>query len=152
MTSGFHRSREERMIGGVCGGISAYLRIDPALVRIYFVLLAFMGGIGWLLYLILWAALPYEGGGAFASSATLRAGTIEMAAKAQELGDDVRWAATRPNPRIGVIVGGVLVAIGALALVRNLGFPFLGRLNADLIWPLLLIVGGVVLVLRLPRE
>jgi hypothetical protein len=75
-----------------------------------------------------------------------------MAARAQELGDDVRWAATRPNPRIGVIVGGVLVAIGALALVRNLGFPFLGRLNADLIWPLLLIVGGVVLVLRLPRE
>lgn len=151
MHSGFHRSREDRMLGGVCGGIGEYLRIDPDWVRVYFVLLTLVVGVGWVLYLILWAALPYEGEGAFGSSSAVRSGTIEMTVKAQEMGSDVRHAAARPNPQIGVIIGGVLVVAGVFVLLRNLGIPWLRWLDVGLVWPLLLILGGIVLVWRLPR-
>jgi phage shock protein PspC (stress-responsive transcriptional regulator) len=152
MNSSLYRSRRERLIGGVCGGIGEYLRIDPALVRLFFVLLAFTTGIGWLLYLILWAAVPYVGEGSFGSASTIHTGVAEITAKAQTLGDDVRQTAARPSPQIGVVVGAMLVLIGALALLRNLGIPGLGWLNEGLIWPILLLVGGIVLVWRLPRE
>lgn len=152
MNAGLYRSRENRLIGGVCGGIAAYLRLDASLVRAYFVLLAFTGGIGWLLYLILWAAVPYEGQGAFGSPGAIRAGIIEMTAKAQELGDDVRRVASQPNPQIGMFIGAALVLIGVLALLRTLDLPGLGWLNEGLVWPLLLVIGGAVLVWRLPRE
>lgn len=152
MNSSLYRSRDNRLLGGVCGGIGAYLRLDASLVRVYFVLLAFTGGIGWLLYLILWAAAPYEGQGTFGSPATIRDGIIEITAKAQELGDDVRRTVGRPNPQLGMFVGALLVLIGGLALLRALEIPGLGWLHVGLLWPLLLIIGGVVLVWRLPRE
>ena len=54
-----YRSRQERMVAGVAGGLGAYLRIDPTLVRILFVFLTLAGsGIGLLAYLILWIIVP----------------------------------------------------------------------------------------------
>ena len=55
-----YRSRDNRMIAGVAAGIGNYLNVDPTLVRIVFVLLAFANGIGILLYLILWLIVPEE--------------------------------------------------------------------------------------------
>lgn len=40
-----------KMISGVCGGIGEYFDIDPTLIRIAWVIAAFMGGTGVLLYL-----------------------------------------------------------------------------------------------------
>lgn len=47
-----YRSRTNRMISGVCGGLAEFMNIDPVIVRISFILLAFVGGFGFLLYLI----------------------------------------------------------------------------------------------------
>jgi phage shock protein C len=55
-----HRSRTERMIAGVCGGIAEYLDVDPTIVRVLWVLFAFMAGTGILLYLILWVVMPLD--------------------------------------------------------------------------------------------
>lgn len=55
-----YRSRNDRMIGGVCGGLGAYLDIDPTVIRLLFVLLAFAGGPGLLAYLILLILVPEE--------------------------------------------------------------------------------------------
>ena len=54
------RSKSERMIGGVCGGIAAYFSIDPVLIRILFIIFALAVGGGILLYLILWLLIPEE--------------------------------------------------------------------------------------------
>ncbi len=151
MEPNLYRSPTDRLIGGVCGGIAEYLRISATLVRIYFLLLAFTTGIGWLLYLVLWLALPYPGSGTFGSPGTIRQGSEEIAAKARTLGDDVRHAVRQPDPQIGVALGATLVLIGMLALLRNLGIPGLGWLHEGLIWPLLLLIGGIVLIWRLPR-
>ena len=58
---GYHRmyrDPDHRIIGGVCSGIGAYWSIDSWLVRIIFIILVFGGGLGILLYLILYVALP----------------------------------------------------------------------------------------------
>jgi phage shock protein PspC (stress-responsive transcriptional regulator) len=51
---------EDRMVAGVAGGLGDYLGIDPTLVRILFVLLTLLGGggLGILLYIVLWIIMP----------------------------------------------------------------------------------------------
>ncbi len=53
-----YRDPDNRVIGGVCGGIAAYLDWDPVIVRVIFALLIFAGGFGLALYGILWIVLP----------------------------------------------------------------------------------------------
>jgi phage shock protein C len=57
-----YRSRENRMIGGVCGGLGEYFDIDPTLVRVLFILGAFLGipGALVLIYLIMLIIVPQE--------------------------------------------------------------------------------------------
>ena len=53
-----YRSPDSRVLAGVCGGLGAYFKMDPVIVRIIFVLLFFANGVGLLAYLILWIAVP----------------------------------------------------------------------------------------------
>lgn len=55
-----YRSRTERMIGGVCGGLAQYFNIDPTIVRLIFLLLLFAGGAAFLIYIIMWIVVPLE--------------------------------------------------------------------------------------------
>lgn len=58
MKKKLYRSQNERMIGGVCGGLAEYFEIDPTLVRLIFVLLALAGGNGVLIYIIMLLIIP----------------------------------------------------------------------------------------------
>ncbi|USN96255.1 MAG: PspC domain-containing protein [Candidatus Nomurabacteria bacterium] len=54
-----YRSRKDRMIAGVCGGIAEYFNIDPVIVRVIAILLLFPGGLpGLVPYLVLWIIVP----------------------------------------------------------------------------------------------
>ena len=53
-----YRSHRDRMIAGVCGGVAEYFNIDPAIVRIIWVLSCFTGGIGIILYLAALVIVP----------------------------------------------------------------------------------------------
>ncbi|MFA6907600.1 MAG: PspC domain-containing protein [Candidatus Micrarchaeia archaeon] len=53
-----YRSRKNRMLAGVCGGIAEYFGTDPVLVRLLFVLLTLMGFAGIILYLVAWLIMP----------------------------------------------------------------------------------------------
>ena len=55
-----YRSRKDRMIAGVCGGLGEYFGIDPTLVRLLFVFAALFYGPGVLAYLILMLVVPEE--------------------------------------------------------------------------------------------
>ena len=52
------RSETDKMIAGVCGGLAAYLGVDPVLVRLAFVILLLASGVGLGLYVILWIVMP----------------------------------------------------------------------------------------------
>jgi phage shock protein PspC (stress-responsive transcriptional regulator) len=64
------RSREDRVIGGVCGGLGRYFGIDPVIFRIGAVALAFVGGAGVLLYLAALLLVPGDDGSAVVSAGT----------------------------------------------------------------------------------
>ncbi|MES2778067.1 MAG: PspC domain-containing protein [Bacteroidota bacterium] len=53
-----YRDEEDKILGGVASGLANYLGIDPAVMRILFAITAFFGGFGFLVYIILWIALP----------------------------------------------------------------------------------------------
>ena len=59
-TRKLYRSKTDRKIAGVCGGLAQYFNIDPTLIRVVFVVLAVLGGSGLLLYLALWIIVPNE--------------------------------------------------------------------------------------------
>ncbi len=56
-----YRSRTDKVVSGVCGGLGKYLSIDPTLIRLLFALLVFFGvGSGLLVYVILMIVVPLE--------------------------------------------------------------------------------------------
>lgn len=55
-----YRSREDRQIAGVCGGVADYLGVDPTLVRLVCAIFAIAGGPGVLLYMIMAVIVPEE--------------------------------------------------------------------------------------------
>jgi phage shock protein PspC (stress-responsive transcriptional regulator) len=60
-TPGYHRmyrDTDNRVIGGICSGMGAYWNIDPVIMRVIFIALALAGGIGVMVYLILYIVLP----------------------------------------------------------------------------------------------
>ncbi len=57
---GMYRNTDDSIMGGVCGGIGAYLGTDPVWIRILFILFAMFFGIGLFIYLALWIALPSD--------------------------------------------------------------------------------------------
>jgi phage shock protein PspC (stress-responsive transcriptional regulator) len=113
------RSADERLLGGVAGGVAEYLGIDPVVARVGFVIAAFFGGIGVIAYLLGWVVLPV------APTSPERAGS----------GADRRQ-----------LLGYALVALGLVAVGGRIGFGFSGD---GAFWPLVLVgLGAAVLYLR----
>jgi phage shock protein C len=59
-TRKLYRSRTNRKLAGICGGLGRYFNVDATLLRVLFVLLAVLGGSGLVLYLVLWIIIPSE--------------------------------------------------------------------------------------------
>lgn len=55
-----YRSRTDRKIAGVCGGLADYFDIDPTWMRLLFLLLFVFGGSSFLVYLVMWIVMPLE--------------------------------------------------------------------------------------------
>ena len=130
------RSKNDRMLGGVCGGLGNYLGIDPTFIRIFFFIMVFGGGAGFWIYLLLWILVPEEG--------------IEQSKnfgeRMQKMGDEFSTAVSRPHPKSGLIVGGGLIFLGIFWFFERLDISWLWWWDFDVLWPILLIfVGGVFL-------
>jgi phage shock protein PspC (stress-responsive transcriptional regulator) len=112
------RSRSDRMLAGVCGGLARYFDIHPAVYRVGFVVLTLLGGAGILIYLAAALVMPDEG----------REDSVATAA--------LRTRRERPWPLIGLALVGVAVAS---LLARATLWP-----HGDAWW-LLLLAGGAIL-------
>lgn len=112
-----YRSRDDRVVAGVAGGIGEYLGVDPVLIRISFVALAF-AAVGIPIYIIAWIVIPEASPGQEVAPHTPR-------------GSD-------PSGRI--VVGAVLVAIGVLLLL-DMFLPI-----REVVWPITLIVIGLAVI------
>ncbi len=118
------RSRSERVVAGVCGGLGRYLGVDPVLLRIGFVVLAIAGGGGLILYVVSWILIPEQGeADALAAPSSSRAGSFEL------------------------LIGGTLLALGVVLLL-DLAIPRFGKY----VWPIALITMGVVVIIEASRR
>lgn len=143
MENRLYRSKKNRMLGGVCGGIGEYIKIDPNLIRFIFLILFFGGGVGFWLYLFLWIFIPEEG-----TKTEYKFTADQIGERVKGVGDDFIAAVTQPHPQAGLIVGSALIFLGAFLLLDNLNIPWLWWLDFDILWPILLIAGGVLVIFR----
>lgn len=153
MTTQLYRSRTDTMLGGVCGGLAQYLGVDSTLVRLIAVLLALSSGIGLVLYIVLWIIVPLRPAGdpAQTDAASVRASADEIAERARALGDQLGTAVQTAHPRGGLFIGLALIVIGTIFMIQRLDIVWLRWLNVDTLWPVLLIVGGLMLLWRRAR-
>lgn len=148
-----YRSRKNRMLAGVCGGIAEYFEIDPVIVRLVAIALFFVGGSAILAYIIGMIIIPYEP--LEASSGTAGSSSSAPAADLAVDPAAVPAAAARPagNESVSLFIGILLIVIGGLFLLHNL--PFFNPLYHEIryyvrhfFWPSILIVFGVFLIAR----
>jgi phage shock protein C len=113
------RSRSERVIAGVCGGVGRYLGVDPVLLRIAFIILALANGLGVIAYVVCWVAMP-------------EARPDQPAVPAPQ--------GRRETGRL--VLGGSLVVLGLVLLLDRLA-PDLD----ELFWPVAVVAVGVAVML-----
>lgn len=151
------RSVNEKVIAGVCGGLAKYLRLDPVIVRLIFVLLIMFGGGGLIAYIILWIVVPeepYTGTDYFKAYETKQPG--EAAAETAEApGSEEPKAETqapafdpasymKPDRSKGQLVMGIiLIGVGGLFLFAAL----LPHFHVGDFWPVLIILLGLVILI-----
>ena len=117
------RSRQDRVLAGVCGGLGRYLDLDPVVLRILTVALIFTG-VGIPAYIIAWIAIP-------------------------EVAEDDSEPPAPPasRARAALTLGIGLIVVGGLLLARNV-VPWF---DSSLFWPLVVVCGGLLLVLTARR-
>ena len=144
-----YRSRHDRKVAGVAGGMADYLGVDPTVVRILWVLSFFLGGFTLVLYIVMAFVVPEE---PFEWTANAAGGTTPSG---QPI--DPSWTPWEPGHRpehrhggnAGLYFGILLVIFGAIALADQLipGWSDGGRTGPAL----LVALGGVLLVASLRR-
>ncbi|OIO06788.1 hypothetical protein COX68_03875 [Candidatus Falkowbacteria bacterium CG_4_10_14_0_2_um_filter_41_15] len=133
----FYRSRTDRVIWGICGGLGEYFGIDSTLVRILFVLLAFGSGSGIVLYLIL--ALIVPNGPHDKTKGSGRVGELaeELSASAEQASGKMREGDCHHTRNI---LGLIILTIGLVLMLKEI-FHF--NINWGLIYPFLIILLGL---------
>lgn len=159
-----YRTRDDRMLGGVCAGIAEYFEIDPTVVRLLAVLAALLSAGGAIIaYLVMWVAVPEQPGVPREEGYVMS--QDQPSAQPAELAEQpVAPAAPVPTPtpyvappvpsqpprppsersRGSIWVGLVLVFVGVVLLVQM----FVPWVRLWQFWPVVLIIWGVVLVFR----
>lgn len=164
-----YRSRKQRMLFGVCGGIAEYFHVDPTIVRLAAALMVTFDGLGLLVYIVLAVLLPTDApqdkqqGAASVEQVVdnLERTVEEVASQVEEQIEKVTHNSSklireRHSPWVGI----ALILGGVFLLARNLGWA--DRLRWQISWafrpheafllPLLLVVVGAALVLSERRK
>jgi len=126
------RSKKNKVLGGVCGGIGEYLNIDPTLIRVLFIIAAFFNGLGVLVYIVCWLAIPEEG----QSEPLIKEWAKEEHAKRE-----------RKDKKARTIIGFFIILVGFLMLLHNTNY-----LSWDKSWPFILIYIGIAILISRKEE
>ena len=124
------RSYDNKMLGGISGGLAEYFDVDPSVVRILAVISLFVsGGMTILVYIVMWIIIPLNEPGQAVSEKT-KAVPVQLNAP------------PRISPWTSYLPGLALIFFGSLLLIREHWFWFAWR---DM-WPAILIALGLILI------
>ena len=145
------RDTQHGVVGGVAAGFGEYLEVDPVLVRLGFVLLAFVHGLGVLFYLVCWFVMPRRGAVLGVEAPLAGTGFAAVRDAGAQLAAEAR-AASPDAASAQLAVGSVLVLLGALLLAHNLDWLRWPRwMSFETLWPLLLVALGAGLIAKARR-
>lgn len=139
-----YRSRTDSMVGGVCGGLGEYLNVDPILFRVLFVLALIIGGSGFLVYVILWIVIPEEPVIPIKTE-NLNKEPMNDTNNQTDGGFKMGEEPKKPQKNDGNLWGGlILITLGGIFLIDR----FVPRIEFGDLWPLILVVVGVILITK----
>ena len=160
MSKRLYRSRTDRVIWGVCGGLAKYFNIDPVIVRIIAVLLIFVNGLGLLAYIIMAIVVPLESSAASEPKEVIKENVEEMKETAVGLGKELQSKFAKEGEEESkvesrfhpgwVVLGIVLIVAGALILLAN--FNFFWWFQWYYVWTGILVAVGVLLIVAASRK
>ena len=133
MEKKLQRDTKHKVIGGVCAGLANYFDTDASLLRVILALMILCAGTGFWFYVILWIVMP-------ADTAQPHVDTI-----------DAVVADTPKRPKVNrgsLFLGLILIVAGVLGLLHH----FVPAFNWKMVWPILLIVLGLILLFPKDKE
>ena len=157
MEKKLYRDEQNKKIAGVCAGLADHFAMDVSIVRIIFLLTAILHGAGLIVYVVLWIALPPK-------NPFLYDPNVDYTVPPQdpynpfknttppnftmpnfgEPGKPFTNMPTRKHTKAGVIIGAVLIILGAIFLLDN--FNFIPDVDFSILWPLILVAIGIVFI------
>lgn len=135
MQKKLYRSKKYRVLGGVAGGFAEYFGLDPILMRVIFVLITLINGIGILLYIILWLIIPEE---PFDLTYNIQSQNTENTEPLKTPEEPEH----KKNGKGKTVIGIILIIIGLLFLAER----FIPSFCFEDIVPITLIIIGIILI------
>jgi phage shock protein C len=132
-----------RVLAGVCAGLADWIGLDVTLVRVIFLFLGFMTGMGFMIYVVLWVIMP--------SAGETTSTQTDWSSRAGQMRDDFIHATSQPNMDALKIFGGVLVALGVFYLVKEIRPEWFLWANRGVLWAGALILIGLIFLFRSVR-
>lgn len=162
MEKRLYRSRTDRMISGVCGGLAEYFDVDPTIIRIAFVVLTLIsGGFGLIAYIILALVVPLEDSKATEPKEAIKENVAEIKETANKIGQEIRSTfaakeedkpkAERKNRHFRrSILGITLIVLGIIFLLAS--FNIFWWFQWRYLWPIILVAIGLVIIFGVRRK
>jgi phage shock protein C len=154
ITKRLYRSREDKIVAGVCGGMGEYFNVDPVWIRLIFVLLTIVDGAGILIYVVCWILMPLNPGQK-PTTDTFAEKTVDTLAKKikskhehSKTAKDIPKPPARRNHSGAIIFGLILILLGTAFMLKYLFKSF----NMMFTWPIIIIAIGLYLIFRRVNE
>ena len=154
-----YRSRSDRMIWGVCGGLAKYFDMDPTIVRVIAVLTIFLGSFGIWAYIILAIVVPLEDSTATRPKDTIKENVEEIKKTTSELGHEIQSTlkgesgseeVDETRHRHRNTIGILLIVLGIFLLLGS--FNIFWWFRWIYLWPLIPIAIGALIIFSTRRR
>jgi phage shock protein C len=163
MNKKLYRDEYHKVLGGVCSGLAEYFEMDVTLVRLIFFFSIFVIGVSFLAYIVLWIVLPRKDytynnpnynspivdytvppGGTFTTPPPFAGNPFSNPYNSSAPGFTPAGAPPKQRSNAGVIIGMVLIILGAIILIDE--FDLIPDFDFGRLWPVVLLFIGAAMI------
>ena len=142
------RSKTDKVVAGVCGGLGEYFSVDPVIIRLIFVVVTMLGGAGVLAYIVMWIIVPEAGQKSYAETIKndihdKKNDKKSKSETGEKISKEVKEAVAKRKNDGPYLIGAILIMLGLIFLAQN----FFSFINFTKLWPIILVVVGLGILL-----